>query len=77
MKGFLIKSTNVPKDNVVESAEKSLLYLKNKVLERKKHEIKERMEILSRSSLPQDKIELEELVKQKMEVDSKIQSMKG
>ena len=77
LKGFLIKSTNVPKDNVVESAEKSLLYLKNKVLERKKHEIKERMEVLSRSSLPQDKIELEELVKQKMEVDSKIQSMKG
>ncbi|MCQ2241434.1 DNA primase [Treponema sp.] len=77
LKGLLVKSTDVHRDNVAESVEKSICYLKSKVLENRKLKIRERIEQLSRSSLPEDKAKLEELLKQKMEVDSKIHSMKG
>lgn len=77
LKSLLVKSADVHKDSVEESAEESIRYLKNKVLENKKAGIKERIAVLSQSSLPEDKAELEYLLKQKMEVDSKIHNMKG
>ncbi|WP_407399183.1 DNA primase [Treponema sp.] len=77
LKGLVVKSTDVHGDTIAESAEGSIRYLKSKVLESRKLKIRERIEVLSRSSLPEDKMELEKLLKQKMEVDSKIQDMKG
>ncbi|MCI5829089.1 MAG: DNA primase [Treponema sp.] len=77
LKSLLVKSADVHKDSEEESAEESIRYLKNKVLENKKAGIKERIAVLSQSSLPEDKAELEYLLKQKMEVDSKIHNMKG
>lgn len=77
LKGLLIKSADVHRDSAVESAEESIRYLKNRVLENRNLRIRERIELLSRSSLPEDRAELEELLKQKMEVDSKIHNMKG
>lgn len=77
LKGLLVKSTDVNRNTIEESARESIRYLKSKVLENKKLELRKRIEYLSLSSLPEDKVELENLLKQKMEVDSKIQKMKG
>ena len=77
LKGLLVKFNNIQMDNVEESAEKSLRYLQHRSLEKKKRQIMERIDFLSSNPVANGDAELTELIKQKMEVDSKIQSMKG
>lgn len=76
LKGFVIKSMELNSENSAQSAVSSLNYLKNRILERRKKQVKARILQLEHSANPQDKVLLQDVLKEAMEIDSKLKQFK-
>lgn len=73
---LIIQSVSTCSGKLQESVEGSIRYLKKKSLETKRQAVKDRIASLSASALPEDKMQLAELARQKMELDFQIENMK-
>ncbi len=76
LKGFVIRSMELNSENSAQSAVSSLNYLKNRILERRKRQVKARILQLEHSANPQDRILLQDVLKEAMEIDSKLRQFK-
>ena len=74
---MIIQSSAEYSDHAQESVLDSISLIKRNVLERKRAEISGRMKRLDRSSLPEDKTQVSELLAQKMDIDKQIALLKG
>lgn len=73
---LIIQSVSTYSERLQESVDGSIKYLKKKSLEAKRQAVKDRIVSLSASTLPEDKLHLADLARQKMELDFQIENMK-
>ena len=77
LKRLILQSTAEFSAHAEQSVQDSILLIKRNVLEQKSADIQERISMLERSSLPEDRQQLSALLNQKWELDKQKSSLKG